>query len=126
MAHPDYASVELDHSTNGDDYTGASTSTRHNTSESLPLTHRASNAHNVYTATNPLPRSNSNSQFMSPGHPRTRSVSKAESAYTTYATEPIVHYSKADLIARTPWRQFVTHPVALALLTSSFGYVSSL
>ena len=33
-------------------------------------------------------------------------------------------YTKAELIARTPWKQFVSHPVALALLASAFGYVS--
>lgn len=34
-------------------------------------------------------------------------------------------YTKAELIARTPWKQFVSHPVALALLASAFGYVST-
>jgi hypothetical protein len=32
-------------------------------------------------------------------------------------------YTKEELAARTPWGQFVQHPVALALLFCSFGYV---
>lgn len=33
-------------------------------------------------------------------------------------------YTKAELNARTPWTVFFTHPVALAMLTCSFGFVS--
>jgi hypothetical protein len=37
---------------------------------------------------------------------------------------PHQHYTRAELTARTPWKQFFTHPVAIALLVSCFAYVS--
>lgn len=119
-SYSDYASVELDHSSNGDDYNGTST-TKHSNSESRPLIHRSSNLSNT------MPRSNSNSHLLSPNNTnsaRTRSMSKAESAYATSAySVDTAYYTKTELIARTPWKQFLTHPVALALLACKFGYV---
>lgn len=35
-------------------------------------------------------------------------------------------YTKEELAARTPWVQLFTHPVALALMYCTFGYVSKL
>jgi hypothetical protein len=38
---------------------------------------------------------------------------------------PATQYTKAELVARTPWKQFFTHPVARGLLVAAFCYVSS-
>jgi hypothetical protein len=68
---------------------------------------------------------------------RTRSGSDAQLAHLKpYAAKGSVHsvspryrlatrrFTKEEMAARTPWRAMFTHPVALALLWCSFGYVS--
>jgi hypothetical protein len=37
---------------------------------------------------------------------------------------PATQCTKAELVARTPWKQFFTHPVARGLLVAAFCYVS--
>jgi hypothetical protein len=68
---------------------------------------------------------------------RTRSGSDAQLVHLKpYAAKVNVHnvspryrlairrFTKEEMAARTPWRAMFTHPVALALLWCSFGYVS--
>ena len=42
----------------------------------------------------------------------------------TMFAEKMHHYSRAELAQRTPWKHFVTHPTAQALLGCSFVFVS--
>lgn len=90
-----------------------------------PLVHR--------TSANTL---NANSNYHSTSTTLTSSpvpnVTRQAGAFIKHKDELLVHagdtherrYTKAELNARTPWKVFFTHPVSLAMLTCSFGFVS--
>lgn len=57
-----------------------------------------------------------------------RSVSKEEWQVfpdDMFAVPTAAQYTRAELVERTPWKQFFTHPVARALLVAAFCYVRS-
>ena len=55
---------------------------------------------------------------------RTASTDKWQVFPEELMAEHSTNYSRAELTARTPWMQFLTHPAARSLLLCSFCYVS--
>ena len=73
----------------------------------------------------PLLHSTSGSRHSSmDGKDRTASTDKWQVFPEELMAEHSTNYSRAELTARTPWMQFLTHPVARSLLLCSFCYVS--
>lgn len=98
-----------------------------------PLVHRISagvlssnNNNNNSNMNNNYQSTSTNSSFVAAANVKhLKASSKEKEELLVYSgQEQTRKYTKAELNARTPWKVFFTHPVALVLLTGSFGFVS--